>query len=350
MLVDCRPAREALGLPERTVLHSGPPLPWERACPPVQAAVLCAIRYEGWAADDAAAQRLVVSGAITHRAVPRIGRGRAHDGHRHAVHARLRGGEPGSRQPRVRRPSTRAWARCCASAPTTTAVIERLRWLDREAGPLLGAALRGGGGIDLRAVMAQALRMGDEMHQRNVAASLPPRPAIAHAASGAHDAERRRRRANGGVRRRQRPVLPEPRHGRGQGRGRSVSRRGGLDHGGDDGAQRHGVRHPRGRPRRPLVHRAGERPPRPLLPRLRRRTTRTRTSATAPSWRRLGSVASLWRRRPPWSDSWARAVFADAIRITEEMAEICLGEHPHVRVPTLDERGTPVGIDVRQRG
>ena len=31
---------------------------------------------------------------------------------------------------------------------------------------------------------------------------------------------------------------------------------------------------------------------------------------------------------------------------TEEMAEICLGEHPHFRMPTLDERGTPVGIDV----
>ena len=44
VLVDCLPARQALGLDERTVLHSGPPLPWERACPPVQAAILCAIR------------------------------------------------------------------------------------------------------------------------------------------------------------------------------------------------------------------------------------------------------------------------------------------------------------------
>jgi hypothetical protein len=37
-----------------------------------------------------------------------------------------------------------------------------------------------------------------------------------------------------------------------------------------------------------------------------------------------------------------------AIRHTEEMAEICLGEHPHFRIPTLDERGTPVGIDIRK--
>ena len=39
---------------------------------------------------------------------------------------------------------------------------------------------------------------------------------------------------------------------------------------------------------------------------------------------------------------------ADAVRITEEMGEICVGEHPLFRMPTLDERGTPVGIDVRR--
>jgi hypothetical protein len=40
--------------------------------------------------------------------------------------------------------------------------------------------------------------------------------------------------------------------------------------------------------------------------------------------------------------------FQDAVRNTAEMAEICLGEHPHFRMPTLDERGTPVGIDIRR--
>jgi hypothetical protein len=40
--------------------------------------------------------------------------------------------------------------------------------------------------------------------------------------------------------------------------------------------------------------------------------------------------------------------FQDAVRATEEMAEICLGEHPHFRMPTMDERGTPVGIDIRK--
>jgi hypothetical protein len=35
------------------------------------------------------------------------------------------------------------------------------------------------------------------------------------------------------------------------------------------------------------------------------------------------------------------------VAATEEMGEITLGEHPHFRLATLDERGTPVGIDVR---
>ena len=37
----------------------------------------------------------------------------------------------------------------------------------------------------------------------------------------------------------------------------------------------------------------------------------------------------------------------EALRVTEEMREITLGEHPYFRVPTQDDRGTPVGIDVR---
>jgi hypothetical protein len=38
----------------------------------------------------------------------------------------------------------------------------------------------------------------------------------------------------------------------------------------------------------------------------------------------------------------------EAIAATEEMAEICLEEHPHFKIPTMDERGTPVGIDIRK--
>src|SRR2546427_327159 len=33
---------------------------------------------------------------------------------------------------------------------------------------------------------------------------------------------------------------------------------------------------------------------------------------------------------------------------TAEIAEICHGEHPYFRTPTLEDRGAPAGIDVRR--
>src|SRR3990167_946702 len=39
---------------------------------------------------------------------------------------------------------------------------------------------------------------------------------------------------------------------------------------------------------------------------------------------------------------------AEALAVTEEISEICHDEHPHFRIPALDERGVPAGIDVRR--
>jgi hypothetical protein len=50
-------------------------------------------------------------------------------------------------------------------------VLERLRWMSSTLAPLLQAALRAIGGIELKPLMAQSLQMGDELHNRNVAAS-----------------------------------------------------------------------------------------------------------------------------------------------------------------------------------
>jgi hypothetical protein len=50
-------------------------------------------------------------------------------------------------------------------------VIERQRWMRDVLGPALGAAARAAGGFDLKKIAAQAMVMGDEFHQRNVAAS-----------------------------------------------------------------------------------------------------------------------------------------------------------------------------------
>jgi hypothetical protein len=50
-------------------------------------------------------------------------------------------------------------------------VIERLRWMKGVLAPALAAALERLGGVELKPLIAQALHMGDEVHNRNVAAS-----------------------------------------------------------------------------------------------------------------------------------------------------------------------------------
>jgi hypothetical protein len=50
-------------------------------------------------------------------------------------------------------------------------VIDRLRWLERVLAPLLRETLHEAGAIDVRSLIAQALQMGDECHNRNRAAT-----------------------------------------------------------------------------------------------------------------------------------------------------------------------------------
>ena len=60
-----RSARDAIGLADRVLLHAGPPLPDPTRLPPpmLNAAVLACL-YEGWAKDDAEAEKLIARGAV----------------------------------------------------------------------------------------------------------------------------------------------------------------------------------------------------------------------------------------------------------------------------------------------
>ena len=51
-------------------------------------------------------------------------------------------------------------------------VQERLRWMHEVMAPILAAAIEASGGVDIRALLAEALHMGDEGHNRNKAGSL----------------------------------------------------------------------------------------------------------------------------------------------------------------------------------
>ncbi len=171
VLVDVRPAAEAIpGLTRDTVLHAGPPLGWERMSGPLRGAVIGALLFEGLAGGAEEAERLAAAGAV--RFAPC---------HHHAAVGPMAGVTTASMAVFVvedRAHGTRACStlneglgrvlRYGAYAPE---VIERLRWFRDSLGPALGEAIRRAGGVDVRALIAQAVQMGDECHNRNRAAS-----------------------------------------------------------------------------------------------------------------------------------------------------------------------------------
>jgi Protein of unknown function (DUF1116) len=168
--VDVRPASEVLGLGPREILHAGPPVTWDRASGPLRGALIGAIIYEGLADSVEDAERLAASGGIdlgtchSHGAVgPMAG----------VVSASmpvsvLEDSEQGGRGYCTLNEGLGKVLRFGSYSPD---VIDRLRWLQNVLAPMLSTVLKRHGPVDVRTLIAQALQMGDECHNRNRAAT-----------------------------------------------------------------------------------------------------------------------------------------------------------------------------------
>jgi hypothetical protein len=154
----------------KLIVHAGPPIAWALMCGPMRGAVIGAVLLEGWAASHDAAERLVESGAVALEPCH----------HQAAV-----GPMAGIISPSMplfvvenRSAGNRAYCnfneglgkvlRFGANGPE---VIERLRLMAGVVAPALAGVLAHTGAIELKPLMAQALNMGDEVHNRNVAAT-----------------------------------------------------------------------------------------------------------------------------------------------------------------------------------
>ncbi|NBE55542.1 DUF1116 domain-containing protein [Streptomyces boluensis] len=175
---DVLPAREALPVLDdrasgrRLLLHAGPPIAWDRMCGPMRAGVVGAALLEGWAGTAEEAERLAATGELEFEPC-----------HHHEAVGPM-GGIISPSMPLlvVEDPATgrRAYSnlnegagRCLRYGALGDDVMDRLRWMGGTLGPALRTALRAlPDGVDLRAVTAQALQMGDECHSRNTAASV----------------------------------------------------------------------------------------------------------------------------------------------------------------------------------
>lgn len=171
VLVDVLPAGEALkGFAGRTLLHSGPPITWERMCEPTKGAVLAAAVFEGWAATPDEARELAASGGITFRPNHEFG----------AVGPMTGITTPGMAGFVVENRAHGNRSFCTINegmgnvmrfGGNDAEVVDRLKWMANRLAPALAAAIRHNEGISLKPLIGRALTMGDEMHMRNAAAT-----------------------------------------------------------------------------------------------------------------------------------------------------------------------------------
>lgn len=171
MLVGINHARyEIPGMHAHLILHAGPPVEWVDMCGPMQGAVIGALLYEGLATTETEARELAASGAIEFAPC-----------HEHDAVGPMAGViSPSMPVHIIENVSDGNRAYCTVNeglgkvlrfGAFSSEVLERLRWIEKVYMPALQKALDVSGPVDLRTLIAQALHMGDECHNRNKAAT-----------------------------------------------------------------------------------------------------------------------------------------------------------------------------------
>ncbi len=158
------------GMRRDLVLHAGPPISWEDMSGPLRGAVVGALLYEGLAQDEEEAIHMASSGRV-----------RFEPCHDHATVGPMAGVTTASMPVYVvenRTHGNRAYSnfnegygRVLRYGAYDAQVLHRLRHLNERVAPAIGRALQRMGGLDLKALIARQLTMGDEGHNRNVAGS-----------------------------------------------------------------------------------------------------------------------------------------------------------------------------------
>ena len=165
-------ARDVIpGMHDRMILHAGPPITWERMCGPQRGAVMGALVYEGIANDEVEAAGLAASGGVEF----------APCHHHHAVGPMAGVLSPSMPVFIIENKTFGNHAYCTQNeglgkvlryGGMGVEVIARLKWMETDLYPVLDRALQTlPNGIDIKSLIAQALHMGDECHNRNRAAT-----------------------------------------------------------------------------------------------------------------------------------------------------------------------------------
>lgn len=166
------PARDVIpGMKDNLFLHAGPPIEWARMSGPLRGAIIGAMLFEGIAKSDAEATSMVERGEVEFDSC-----------HHHGTVGPMAGVTSASMKVYVVENAehgnksfsnlNEGYGKVLRYGAFSEEVLKKLRWMNDVLGVALADALASSSGIDLRALIAEALHMGDEGHNRNKAGSL----------------------------------------------------------------------------------------------------------------------------------------------------------------------------------
>ncbi|MYL56916.1 DUF1116 domain-containing protein [Virgibacillus halodenitrificans] len=173
-LVDVVPAKEKIKeLNEgKVLLHAGPPIVWEDMTGPMQGSCIGASLFEGWATSEEEAVKQLESGEVTFmpchhvNAVGPMGGITSANMPVFVVENRTDGNEAYCIM-------NEGIGKVLRFGAYSEEVVNRLKWMQNTLGPAISKALKlTEDGLNLNVIIAKAITMGDEFHQRNIAASL----------------------------------------------------------------------------------------------------------------------------------------------------------------------------------
>lgn len=158
------------GMKENLVLHAGPPITWERMCGPMKGAVIGALIYEGKAKTEEEAIRLIENGEIEFS-----------PNHDHQTVGPMAGIITSNYPVFIIQNKTygnfafsninEGAGKALRFGAYNNDVISRLHWIREKMFPILKEAIEKSGGINIKSIVTQALQMGDDNHNRNKAST-----------------------------------------------------------------------------------------------------------------------------------------------------------------------------------
>jgi hypothetical protein len=165
-------ARDVIpGMKDNLFLHAGPPIEWARMSGPLRGAIVGAMLFEGVAASEAEATAMIERGEVEFDAC-----------HHHGAVGPMAGVTSASMKVYVVENAehgnksfsnlNEGYGKVLRYGAYSDDVLKKLHWMNDVLGVALADALAKSNGIDMRALIAEALHMGDEGHNRNKAGSL----------------------------------------------------------------------------------------------------------------------------------------------------------------------------------